>query len=143
LVGEEDAHVGEPEGDLVARVPNGAGGRALEVTDLPAVAEGDVGEREHRLGEGGHPGGGAASTLERVEPGAAPLEHLGDPADEVDGPAADVVERHDAGDLEGAVGGDGDAEQEPVETEAPGPLVLHLQGEGGPSRPVVAPPDAR
>ena len=142
LVGEQHPHVGEAQRHVVAGVPGGGAEGALEVADLPALARGHVGQGEDGLGEGVHPLGGRAGVLEPVEALTDAGEQLAHPADEVDRAAADVVEGHDAADLQRAVGRDGDPDEESVEAEPPGPLGLHVEGEGGPPRLVVAPPDA-
>ena len=93
---------------------------ALHLPRLPAVTGGHGGQRGDRVVEGPEPvveRAGAGQPVGRV---AQPVDVLGEPPDQVDLRAADVVEREGPVEPGRGVVGERDAGEQPVETELPG-----------------------
>ena len=93
---------------------------ALQLGALPRVALRRRRERVRCLGDCLRPLGDRLRCAEPVERVAEPVDQLGEPAGEVDGVAADVVERQDVLEEPLAVLGHRHADEHAVEPPAPG-----------------------
>ena len=138
-------------GGSVARIAGCAAGRCLalhvvenplQLGPLPAVA---IGHGGHRIGGGGDrsdPGVDRFVSTQVVERDAQPIDQLGEPAGQVDGPAVDIVEGKDAAEEMEALLGHGHAEQDPVPSRLPGVGLELVELVGRAVRGVHPPTDA-
>ena len=129
-VGQEYADVGEPDPyRAVGGCLGDVGELVGELQVLPGVVVGGGAEAEYGVLEPVHPLlRGVLSLVEALQ-GVQPVDQLGEPADQVDVGAVDVVDGHDAAQPD-LVALHGDAEQQPVEPGPPGALLdaAHLPG---------------